>query len=345
MRTRPIVDALWPKICSAHRGSQTIGAMLLACIISVTQPSQAQDEAAVNDARELLAQGLSAFNAGHFGEALDKYTRAFSIMKLPALAVHMARADVKLGRFVAAADLYQEATQLGDGVGVPTAQSRARGEAQVERSALLLRIPKLLIRIVGVEPNAVTVQVDGATFPSESYESGWLVDPGTHKVTASFGNQQQAQMAAMTEGEARELRFEFKSGPQHEANLIHSSSAKDTLGGSSALRNAAWVSLGVGGAGLLVWGTAGLVALGKSNHLKSENCGRQPSDPTCPADEEANYARWRTTAAVGFYTGVAGLITGAALYLAEPSKKKTRDSNARVLPWLGVGSAGVEGSF
>ena len=344
MRTRSTTAVLSSKFGSGHRRSQAVGAILFTCLVSVTQLSRAQDEAAVNDARELLAQGLSAFNAGHFGEALDKYTRAFSIMKLPALAVHMARADVKLGRFVAAADLYQEATQLGDGVGVPTAQSRARGEAQVERSALLLRIPKLLIRVVGVDPKAVSVQVDGATFPSESYESGWLVDPGTHKVTASFGNQLQEQMAAMLEGEARELRFTFEASPNKVVGQP-AQSGNTANAGTSTMRTAAWAGFGVGGAGLLVSGITGLLALSSRHRADSTQCNLQPRGSNCDQSAADRYGTYRTIAGVSFYTGLAGVITGTALYFGEPAQKKTRDAGVHVLPWLGLESAGVEGRF
>jgi tetratricopeptide (TPR) repeat protein len=313
--------------------------------LSASQKSFAQDDAAANDPYEMAFQGLVAFKAGQFAEALDKYTRAFSIVKLPALAVHMARADVKLGRFVAAAELYEQAMQLGDGVGDSKVQARARVDAQVERAGLLLRIPKLLIRIAGVEPATVSVQVDGARIPSEMFQSGWLVDPGTHKVSASIGTQQQEQLAAIAEGEGRELRFVFKAKLGSESANNGVQFGKKAVGETSTMRTAAWASFGVGGAGLLFWGTTGLVAWSKSSHLKSEHCGQGSDQSTCPRDEEASYTRWKTLAGVGFYTGAAGLLTGAVLYFAEPNKRKSRDSNARVLPWLGVGSAGVEGQF
>ncbi len=344
MRTRRIAAALSSRISLSNGPLQTVAAMLFACLVFATQPSLAQDDAAVNDAYELAAQGLAAFNSGHFGEALDKYTRAYSIVKLPALAVHMARADVKLGRFVAAADLYQEATQLSDGVGEPTVQARNRGEAQVERSALLLRIPKLLIRVVGVESKAVSVQVDGATLPSESYESGWLVDPGTHKVTARFGNQQQEQIAAMLEGEARELRFTFEASPNKVVGQP-AQSGNTANAGTSTMRTAAWAGFGVGGAGLLVSGITGLLALSSRHRADSTQCNLQPRGSNCDQSAADRYGTYRTIAGVSFYTGLAGVITGTALYFGEPAQKKTRDAGVHVLPWLGLESAGVEGRF
>ncbi len=337
--------ASFTRLRSGIGHSRPIAAVLFACFVSVTSLARAQDDAAVNDAYELAAQGLSAFNAGHFGEALDKYTRAFSIVRLPALAVHMARADIKLGRFVAAADLYLEATELSDGVGEATVQARARGEAQVERAALLLRIPKLLIRIAGVDPKSVTVQVDGARFPPEAYESGWLVDPGTHKVTATNGNQQQEQIAAMSEGEARELRFTFEASPKQTTAEQPVQPGKSAENGASAMRTAAWVGFGVGGTGLLVSGVTGLLAISSRHRADSTQCNLQPRGSSCDQSAADRYGTYRTVAGVSFYTGLAGVIAGTALYFGEPRQKKTRDAAIHVLPWLGLESAGVEGSF
>lgn len=321
-----------------------VAAAALLSLTSVAHNSAAQDDAAINDAYELSTEGLSAFNAGRYGEALDKFTHAFSIVELPALAVHMARADVKLGRFVAAAALYEQATQLDDGIGDPQVQARARAEAKQERAALLLRTPKLLVRITGVEPSTVSVLVDGARLPLESFDSGWPLDPGTHKIAATFDNQRQEQLTSMAESEAREVRFAFSplalQKPLISAHPEQSSPRTET----TPMRTAAWASFGVGGAGLLVFGTTGIVALSKSEHFKSIPCG-QLGQVRCDPSEQDSYNTWRTLAGVGFYTGAAGLVTAAALYFAEPSKKKTRGTSARMLPWVGVGSAGVEGSF
>ena len=335
-----------PRRLARHRPGPCIivAAAALLSLTSVARSAGAQDDAAINDAYELSTQGLSAFNAGRYGEALDKFTHAYSIVRLPALAVHMARADVKLGRFVAAAALYEQATQLDDGIGDPQVQARARAEAKQERAALLLRTPKLLVRITGVEPGGVSVLVDGARLSPESFDSGWPLDPGTHKIAAAFDNQRQEQLASMAEGEAREVRFAFSPLALQKPSIAAHSEQSSLRTEMTPMRTAAWASFGVGGAGLLLFGTTGIVALSKSEHFKSIPCG-QPEQVRCDPSERDSYNTWRTLAGVGFYTGAAGLVTAAALYFAEPSKKKTREASARMLPWVGVGSAGVEGSF
>jgi hypothetical protein len=101
--------------------------------------------------------------------------------------------------------------------------------------------------------------------------------------------------------------------------------------------------MGLGGAGLFVWGTTGLVALRKSNHLDALGCGG--TGEPCPASERDSYNHWKTASTVGFYTGAAAVLTGVTLYFVAPREKKARDATGRVIPLLGIGSAGVEGHF
>ena len=149
----------------------------------ITCKAFAQDDAAVTSAYEFAAQGLKAFEAGQSTAALDKFSRAYAIVKLPSLAVYMARADVKLGHYLAAAALYAEASQLEDGLGDHDVQQTAREEARTEREALLTRMPQLVVQTSGVPLQSVAVQVDGTAVPSAALAVGWLLDPGTHRVT------------------------------------------------------------------------------------------------------------------------------------------------------------------
>ena len=98
---------------------------LILALVGVANVARAQDDAAIDDAYQKAADGLREFKAGHYSEALDNYTRAYSIVHLPALAVHIARANVRLGRFVTALRFYDEAVKLRDGIGAPQVQAGA----------------------------------------------------------------------------------------------------------------------------------------------------------------------------------------------------------------------------
>jgi uncharacterized protein HemY len=49
--------------------------------------------------------GLEAYDAGRYDEAIDKLSRAYEVAKLPTLAVHTARALAKAGRLVEASEV------------------------------------------------------------------------------------------------------------------------------------------------------------------------------------------------------------------------------------------------
>lgn len=319
---------------------------VILALSGVPNRAWAQDDVAVNDAYQQAADGLREFKAGHYDLALDNYTRAYSIVHLPALAVHIARANVRLGRFVTALRFYDEAVKLSDGVGDPKVQARARTDAQAEGRLLVLRIPKLIFRASGIAASAMYVNVDGARLPAEVYKSGWLVDPGSHQVTASFGTQQQSQWISVSEGQSRELTFTFQS-PRPNATPVAQTAASATEASRdrSTMRTAAWVGFGVGGVGLLVSGVTGLLALSSRNRADSSGCDKQPRENSCYEGAVDNYNTYRTLAGVGFYTGLAGVVTGTALYLSAPRQKKSRDTTSIVLPWLGVGQVGAEGNF
>ncbi len=314
-------------------------------LLGLVERVSAQTESDIDEAYRNAEQGLKAFGAGRYSEALDVYSRAYGIVRLPALAVHIARANVKLGRFVAALRFYDEAMRLGDGVGDARVQTRARGEARAERDALWPRVPRLVFRVSGVAPSSVQVQVDGVAIPVDAYETGWLVDPGSHHYVARLGTEQRAQWVSLYEAEVHEVRLAFAVPvpAANKADSVELAAPEAARQAPTLTRRLAWASMGVGGVGMLVWGTAGIVALKKSSQLESLNCGG--SQPPCPPNEVAEYDRWKTAATVGFYTGAVALLTSATLFIAEPKPKKSRESAARVVPWLGVAAAGIEGQF
>lgn len=325
-----------------RRGPFTTIVVLLV-IASVSTRARAEDDEAVNRAYELAAEGLTAYKSGHYAEALDRLGNAFGIVKLPALAVHMARANVKLGRLVSAVALYRQAMVLGDGIGDPQVQARARAEAEAELSVLILKVPKLRIEVVGVSPSGVTVLVDGNRVSTAAYDSEWFVDPGTHQISASYGRQTQVKQATLSEGESRDIQLIFSQPSVAQTQPTSTHGARDD---SSATTSALMgVSFGIGGTGLLLSGLTSLGALSNKHHADDTGCNQEPRRAGCDESAVNRYATLRTIAGVSFYTGLAGVIGGTALYFGTPRQKNTRDAKRHVLPWFGLESAGIEGSF
>jgi hypothetical protein len=308
----------------------------------------AQNNSAITETYNSASEGIRAYDEGRFADALEKFSQAYAIMKLPSLAVYMARAHVNLNHYIVAASLYAEAARLEDGAGDHAVQQRARDKALREREALLARMPRLVVQTPGVSIQSVAIQVDGMVVPSATTPEGWQLDPGTHQVAAIFGHQKLEQDTTASDEHTSTVVFRFETATAPSVPQIQPRQADSptTAPGSRAMSNATWVSFGIGGVALVFSGTTAIWAMVKKHDLDklgywdSTRCERAPSQDDCNA-----YRRLRNWSIVGFYTGLAGAATGTALLLATPSKQTRHPSAASWSPWVGLGSAGVQGQF
>ena len=87
---------------------------------------------------------------------------------------------------------------------------------------------------------------------------------------------------------------------------------------------------------------AGFAATGKHSALEGECHGS-----TCPTTAEGDLDSFhplRMVSTVGYTIGAAALIGGAVLFFVL-SPRKTGTATATLHPWVGLGSAGVGGTF
>jgi len=122
--------------------------------------------------------------------------------------------------------------------------------------------------------------------------------------------------------------------------------------GNSAQRTIGWVVVGVGGVVFLSGGVTTLVALGVKSSL-DEQCTAERQCPPAAHGDVDTYDTLQTLTTVLFIGGAAGVATGIALLATAPGHR-TLGSTARpprtavrpsVTPWIGLGAAGVRGSF
>ena len=191
----------------------TLRAIALGLLLSSS--AAGQDDTAVTTAREIARQGLEAYEAGRYEEAADKLSRAYDVVKLPTVALHTARAFVKVGKLVEASEAYLQATRLEPGTEFQAEQEQAQRDAEEERAALMPRIPTLVVKIAGADAKAVTASVDGKVVSVALLGGGYLVNPGTRKVEAKLGQQSVTEDVRLGEGERKSvtLVFEGQSTP------------------------------------------------------------------------------------------------------------------------------------
>lgn len=295
----------------------------------------------MSTARELATQGLDAYDAGDYEAAATKLSQAYSAVRVPTLALYKGRALEHLGRWVEAAETYLEATRL-DATGSDAAlQAQAKQEAQAARAALVPRIPWVEIAIEGVEPSEVEVTVDGVAFLSSLFLTGKMIDPGVHEIVGRHGGEEARTTVTTVEGQRATATLRF--GGSASTDPGHPSLAPDAEGAkrSGGHRVAGWLAIGVGGAALVTGGVTGAMVFSQKSKLEAGDCLDRHCGPS-EDDAVSRYNTLRMVSTASFVVGGVAVAAGTTLLVVSPRE----DASARRLrPWVGWGSAGVEGRF
>lgn len=327
----------------------------------------------VSSARELAKQGLQAYDAGRYEEAADKLGKAYEVVHVPTLAVNQARALVKLGKLVAASELYLEAQRIPKDNSWQSTQMDAQRDAEKERAELLPRIPRLTVSIKNAGPSDVDVLIDGSPLPDAMIGSEQLQDPGTHKVQGSHGAEVVVETISVKEGDHASVTLQFKlvsasavqSGPiapnqQNQAQrppMVAPTPAPAPLAGNAATQPApiapshkgnaqktiGWIGVGVGGAGLVAGAVTGFIAMSKRSSLSdSKLCSAdfKTCDPAASGRIDS-YNSFRTISLIGLYAGGVLAATGVTLILTAPKQ----ESGPTVGLWLSPSGAALTGGF
>jgi hypothetical protein len=216
--------------------------------------------------------------------------------------------------------------------------------------------------VEGAPADKVTVTVDGANVPSALFDADRPTDPGAHEVKATATGYKVATAAvSLQEGSGAAVTLKLESDPNAGGVLAPVPLVKaegspppsvtptilppapDTSG---TRRRVAFSALGVGGAGVVLGSVFGILAL----NMKSKLNGECPTKTTCPPPDQSDITALSTRATVstiGFSVGVAGVGLGAVLLATSHGAEKpaAAGATARVVPWIGLGAAGVRGTF
>ncbi len=314
-------------------------------------------------ARELAKQGLQAYDAGRYDEAVEKLSKAYEVVHVPTLAVNEARALVKVGKLVAASELYLEATRIPKDKSWQSTQDDAQRDAEKERNELLPRIPRLKVIFKGATAAEVSVTIDGAVVPQALADSEQVVDPGERMVEGKRGEEVVKQSITLKEGDHGQVMLQFTQAsvpvkpingsvptqPNQRNQTMQPATvpmtpapAKDKSGGSSQ-KILGWTGVGVGGAGLAVGAISGILASSKrSSLLDSNTCSADGRHCAPNQSNEVNaYNSLRTVSSVGFIAGGVLAVAGVTLLLTAPKQ----ESQPRVGLWMTPNGAGVYGGF
>ncbi len=320
---------------------RSLTSLLLAALLIMAAAAEVRAQPAEPDdrtkaaARQLAQDGAAAFERGDYAEARALLRRAYALIPAPTIGLMEARALVKMGNLVEAAERYEVARRTEVDAGASDAFKAAVRDADAELAKLRPRIPLLTIRIKGTTKKKVEVQLDGEPVPAPLVGVRQPVNPGKHGVRLLLDDRPTpSKELDLEEGAEETVELDVTDG----AATVGSHATTDSV----SQRTWAWVALGVGGAGLATGVVSGALMNGKDSDLE------KVCTPECPASAESDldsFRTYRTVSFIGYGVGIAGVGLGAVLLLTAPNDAPRAQASRSLAPVVGIGHIGIKGSF
>jgi hypothetical protein len=355
----------------ARRWSRWLAPAAIVAMLAFPSVASADPTAADKEtARGLMAEGRAHRDKGDLQGALKSFAAADALMHVPTTGLELAKAQVAVGQLVEGRETALRVARSAEKPTDPAPFKAARQAASALTDDLEARIPSLTIHVKNVPAGATpTLTLDGADLPAAVIDQPRKLDPGHHVVEAQVNAARGQQEIDVAEKDAKEVTVELpdqaagapaaaapSSEPQSDADQGPPPEGRST--GSKVL---IFGGFGLAGAGVIAGTITGIMSISKTNSIKSSSaCQSEGSEKACGPSENGDISSANTlatvstvsfvVAGVGAVLGVVGLLTGRP---SSPPADKPSDApsppadqtSLRVVPWIGLGSAGVSGTF
>jgi hypothetical protein len=320
-------------------------------------------------AREAIVEGQAFARQERWSEALAALERSASLRPHPLTTFNIGFCERALGRATRARKAFTRALQERDASGAVLSGVR-REQAEKYLQELERRVVKVDL-VIGSPLDALTV--DGRPLEEERRDGRTIYVAGTSEpnarpfspvgsvvLLADLGNHVIVGVRAGRPDIVSNIGFEpdrpaivelrapAEVHPMTASTSAITATAEPPAAAVPASRIWAYSALGVGAAGLISGAVFGAIALSRRADLDSNpDCHEVADHVECdPAlsSEIDNMHFWGDAATVAFVVGGVGAATGAGLLIFGAGKSPQRGQST-VQPWLGLGSAGVRGSF
>jgi hypothetical protein len=310
-----------------------LGGALSVALWFASAGAMAQEDAATRAAaRKLAEDGVAALQNGDATTATQKLEKAHQMLKAPSVALWSARALMKSGQLVEAAERLREVGRL-QVTGDAAVQEQAKRDAEKELGELGPRIPSLVVSVVGGDAST-SVTLDGNVLPTALLGEDRPVNPGPHRLVARRGAQEASREITLAEGEHQAVELvlaaETNAAPP---SVPQPPSEAPVAERGSAHRTLAYVALGAGAAGLVLGGVTGGLAMSKRGQLDDNPACRDGTCDYSVEDEVKSLRTFRTVSTVGF---VAGGVLGAAGVVLLVTGGDSRGQGSRSQPRLAL---------
>jgi hypothetical protein len=339
---------------ASERGrALALGAILALALVTSGAHAAAPTAAEKETARAMMDQGHTLREAGDHQKALVQFQGADAIMHVPTTGLEVAREQVALGLLVEARDTLQRILRTPATSDEPTAFRAARANAAVLDEQLVKRIAALQVSVTGA-PGGVSLQVyvDTIQVPSAALVAPFKVNPGHHVVSAAAGDVTAHQEVDVPEGQTAsvvlalsDLRASVEAPSPGEKGAPEPSVAG--RGSSAVVPWLRWGGVVLAAAGVGVGSVTGAMSISKTS-ATSKLCVQDRCGPQTWSDIDSAHslATISTISFVGAGVGAALAIVGFALGGSSAPPARAGSAVTRhVVPWVGPGSVGVDGTF
>ncbi len=330
------------RLCTSLALLALAGACTCAAGVSRADDASPSD---VATARKLAREGVKLADAGKCAEAIEPLSRAENLYHAPTILGRLGECQVAVGRLVEGTENLQRVVRESLPSNAPAPFVAAKTRARKVLDKALPRLAHLTVEVTAPAGVEYTVKLDGTRLPKAAIGVERPTDPGDHTVEVA-AEEHRASTKNLTLGEGRSARVELSLEPDPEAIRRRKAKAASptpvndgTIGRKKTL---AYVSFGVGGAGLLVGSVFGVMAISARSDLDAE-CPNK----VCPTGAEGRIDAAKvkgTVSTIGFVVGGVG-VAGGALLLLWPESAEVKAGGAAWRPWVGVGTAGLEARY
>jgi hypothetical protein len=341
----------------------TAMAVCLAAPGAWAQPSGADRETA----RSMMQEGRDLRDKGDLKGALQRFKAADDIMHVPTTALEVARVQVTLGLLIEALDTIAAIRKSPVQPDDPAPFKDARAKADDLDTKVEGRVPSLAITVTGAaETDTPAIAVDGVSLPVGASGIPRKVNPGHHVVTARTASAEAKEEVDVVEGEKKDVALALVAGSPNDAEGPAEADVKhDTVHSPSAIT---WTGIAFAGAGIVAGTITGIMTLSKASSVKTECVGDGKFCTSPQGISDLNSGNSLATvadisfavAAAGAGVAIVSLIIGhkpsGAATTAPPTDPEAApsepaaappasESHLHMTPWIGLGSAGVFGTF
>jgi hypothetical protein len=330
---------------------------------------EAADTAA---ARNLAVEGVKLAQSGRCTDAIDKLERAEKLHHSAIVLGKLGECYVQEGRLVDGTETLRRMLREPLPASPSPALSKAYEQAKSALDAASPKVAGVTVSVSAPEGTEVTITLDGRPVSDASVGVERPIDPGEHAVSATAPGYLKAERKiTAAPGEKLLVALELQKDPYWKppatpaaepvpvpvavlpsdyANLNDPAPVEPR----KPNRTAAYVAWGVGAVGLATGAGFGVVAWNGKKKLDDE-CAAG----VCPPDQSDRLESAKlagTISTIGFGVAGAGAILGTVLFFTAGSGSTERPPSAaaaldsrrsmfRARPFVGFGSAGVNGEF